>query len=404
MITKARSLVFSLILALLLTGGALALLGAGNGGPPPVLARGADSYDVYYVAPDCGGVSVTPCYTTVQDAVDAVDDPDDEVRVATGVYTGINTYGGLSQMAYISKSLTLRGGYSPGFTATNPAQYPTVLDAEGQGRVLYITDTVTVENFTLAGGSSNTGGGVYVTLRHGNHVTFATNVITGNTVTGGGGGGGIYIDGEGWHDGAATLYANTFQSNTAQNGGGLTIGNMGRSWACPAAEIENIVVTGNTFRHNTAHNGGGALQIWGSCMSFTDNTVVSNTAWTGGGLWLDSLSSGIAQANTIAYNTVDECGGGIRDHGWWTLEANQVLSNTAGHGGGICDVYLDTVYRANEIAYNQAGDAAGLYIADSKYSGGGYPTACSGENALYGNLIHDNTATQHGGGLYLVEC
>jgi len=357
----------------------------------------------HYVALDgtCGGQA--PCYTSVQAAVDAAG-PGDKIRVATGVYTGVQTRAGVMQIAYISKSLTLRGGYSLGFTATNPAHFPTVLDAEGQGRVFFITDTVTIENFILTGGSSTTGGGIYVTLRHGNHVTFATNVITGNTVTGGGGGGGIYIDGEGWHDGHVTLRANTFQSNTAQNGGGLTIGNMARSANCSPEDRDHVVVTGNTFRYNTAHNGGGALQIWESCMSFTDNTVMSNTAWTGGGLWLDSLSSGIAQANTIAYNTVGECGGGIRDEGWWTLKANQVLSNTAGYGGGICDVYLGTIYHANEIAYNHAGDAAGLYIADSKYSGGGYPTACSGDNALYGNLIHDNTATQHGGGLYLLEC
>ncbi|MGC9356888.1 MAG: hypothetical protein ACP5GX_03435, partial [Anaerolineae bacterium] len=357
----------------------------------------------HYVALDgaCGGQ--TPCYTNVQAAVDAAA-LGDEIRVATGVYTGVQTRDGVMQIAYISKSLTLRGGYSPGFTTTNSAQYPTVLDAQGEGRVLYITDTVTVENFTLTGGSSTTGGGVYVTLRHGNHVTFATNIITGNTVTGGGGGGGIYIDGEGWHGGAATLRANTFQSNRAQNGGGLTIGNMAWYGNCSPEDRDHVVVTDNTFCHNTAHNGGGALQIWESCMSFTGNTVVSNTANTGGGLWLDSLSSGVARDNTVAYNVVGECGGGIRDEGWWTLEANHVLSNTAGYGGGICDVYLDNVYRANEIAYNSAGDAGGLYIADSKYSGGGYPTACSGDNALYGNLIHDNSATQHGGGLYLREC
>ena len=58
----------------------------------------------YYVSLDgaCGGQ--TPCYTTVQAAVDALDDPGDEIWVATGVYTGVNGYGGLSQMVYTERT------------------------------------------------------------------------------------------------------------------------------------------------------------------------------------------------------------------------------------------------------------------------------------------------------------
>ena len=111
---RTNALVFSLGLALLFTGGVLAMLGASEGTLSPVLAQGPDGDSVYYVALDgaCGGN--TPCYTTVQAAVDAVDDPGDEIRVATGVYTGVQTRAGFDQIAYISKSLTLRGGYSPG--------------------------------------------------------------------------------------------------------------------------------------------------------------------------------------------------------------------------------------------------------------------------------------------------
>ena len=52
-------------------------------------AQGPDGYDTYYVAPvgSCGGK--TPCYATVQAAVDAADDPGDVVKVAAGTYTGV---------------------------------------------------------------------------------------------------------------------------------------------------------------------------------------------------------------------------------------------------------------------------------------------------------------------------
>ena len=68
------------------------------------LAQGPDGQATYYVdvAGTCGGQ--TPCYTTVQAAVDDVDDADDIVKVAAGTYTGVNSYGGESQLVYISKT------------------------------------------------------------------------------------------------------------------------------------------------------------------------------------------------------------------------------------------------------------------------------------------------------------
>lgn len=55
---------------------------------------------ILYVAPagDCGGV--TPCYTSVQDAVDAADEGDD-IRVATGSYGGVTVREGVAQTAHI---------------------------------------------------------------------------------------------------------------------------------------------------------------------------------------------------------------------------------------------------------------------------------------------------------------
>ena len=90
-------------------------------------------------------------YTSIQAAVDDANDGD-LIKVSTGVYTGVNNYGGLSQMVYISKTVVIRGGYTAAFTdPPDPKANPTTLDAQGQGRVLFITGMVspTVEGLRV---------------------------------------------------------------------------------------------------------------------------------------------------------------------------------------------------------------------------------------------------------------
>ncbi|MCK4470643.1 MAG: hypothetical protein KAW49_02545, partial [Anaerolineae bacterium] len=110
-----------------------------------------------YVAPNgtdennnCTDLKYNPC-ATVQHAVDyAV--TGDEVRVAQGVYTDVHTTGGYTQVVYLEKSLTLRGGYIiTDWDSSDPVACSTVLDAGGQGRVVYVAGDVapTIEGFHL---------------------------------------------------------------------------------------------------------------------------------------------------------------------------------------------------------------------------------------------------------------
>ena len=70
-------------------------------------------------------------YTSVQAAVDDASDGD-VIKVAAGSYTEINLRGGITQVVYVSKTVTLRGGYAPpNWDAHNRDANPTVLNAQG---------------------------------------------------------------------------------------------------------------------------------------------------------------------------------------------------------------------------------------------------------------------------------
>jgi hypothetical protein len=126
----------------------------------------------------------------VQAAVDAASDGD-VIKVATGVYTDVSArpapagYQGapasglITQVVYISKTVTIRGGYTSAFTEPpNPEANPTTLDAQGQGRVLLIAGVIspTAEGLRITGGdATGLGGGCcigqFITcdIRHGYH-------------------------------------------------------------------------------------------------------------------------------------------------------------------------------------------------------------------------------------------
>ena len=93
---------------------------------------------------DCSDLG-DPCQT-IQYAVDVADDGD-EILVATGIYTGVNvrprddvtTTGAVTQVVYVSKTVTIRGGYTAAFAGPpDPEVNETTLDAQGQGRVFYV--------------------------------------------------------------------------------------------------------------------------------------------------------------------------------------------------------------------------------------------------------------------------
>ena len=84
-------------------------------------------------------VCKTGCpYDDIQEAVDAANEGD-IIKVAAGSYIGVSSHEGVTQTVYLSKTLTIQGGYTTtNWTTPDPEVNITTLDAEGQGRVLYI--------------------------------------------------------------------------------------------------------------------------------------------------------------------------------------------------------------------------------------------------------------------------
>ena len=347
-------------------------------------------------------------YSSIQAAVDAANDGD-VIKVAQGTYTDIHVRAGITQVVYISKTVTLQGGYTTSNWATpDPTAHPTTLNAQGQGRVLVITgtSTATVEGLHITGGDAtglgallwggDAGGGVYVV---GATPVLSHNVIYGNTSSTAGGdldnGGGVCA-----LNSDAKFYANTIYSNTAgQFGGGLFL-------VYGAPLLSQNVITGNiadyyggglfldwsggTFNGNiiAGNEGtqrGGGLYLASGSPTLSGNTISDNKAWDGGGLYLGNSNAELS-GNTITANRASYGGGGLFLVHATPLLNGDVISGNVGHrGGGLymwesSPAMTNTVVSDNEIT-GATGKGAGLYF----------------EKSLGARMLHTTIARNTGG-------
>jgi len=332
---------------------ALVLLWLLGGGLPTAL-----SDSPHYVAPDGScGTGYTPCHATVQGAVDGANDGD-VIKVAAGTYTGVlgralplgylnpPASGLVTQVVYISKTVTIQGGYTPGnWTTPDPINNPTLIDAQGQGRALVIAGNITPTltglrltngNATGLGGgplpSPDGGGGVYIITAS---ATISNCQVFSNTADRGGG---FYLDSS-----PATLNGNAVLSNTInRSGGGLY---LYRSAA---------ILNGNTVRANTAAFYGGGLYVYQSAATFDGNSIISNTANDlGGGVYLFESSSTLM--NTIvADNRADSNGSGVAvEAASPRLLHTTIARNTGGDGSGVNVWSASAVVITNTILVSQ---------------------------------------------------
>ncbi|MBN1877296.1 MAG: right-handed parallel beta-helix repeat-containing protein, partial [Anaerolineae bacterium] len=345
-------------------------------------------------------------YSVLQEAVDAAGDGD-LIKVA-GYCDTLNASG--KEIVYITKTLTLQGGYSANFLAWDPTVYTTTLDPHFLGRAIVVEGVgvrPTIAGFYITHGNarnsrvnSNMGGGIYI-LRASPIVQ--NNIIAYNygsydpenpstNITGWGGG--ITVDRE---EADPIIRNNLIQYNTAEKGGGLL------TWECDETDTR-VRIEGNTFYSNTATTGSGGGALIGRC----DADVVGNifrdnyTCYDGGGARIEADywqgGAGVTfDGNRVENNIAENNGGGISLDSSLRLEMedNQIRHNTAanGNGGGLmyAGSYDISLYlRRNVISLNTAADCGGGAYFGSGASG-----------TLEGNRVEGNTAPRSGGGMYL---
>lgn len=306
-------------------------------------------------------------FTEIQAAADTAV-PDSEIWVATGVYTDVHEREGLWQMVYLDKALTLRGGYVPPFAASpDPAANPTVLDAGGQGRVVYITGTaVSLSNFHITGGNA-TGLG---------------------PAPSDGRGGGIYAG-----DTDLTLHNTVVYSNIASLNDGIGGG--------IAVQDGAITMTENIIRDNLAgytdYGAGGGLSVQRSDFYLMDNAILSNTAVYSGGTPALGHGGGIAISSSQ--------GQLVDNH----IEGNVALHDGhAGRGGGIYLVHGDQVTQSYQVLIaanlirgnigavhpvgNNDGEGGGIWLYGEDLSGSAPPL----QLAMTNNIFQENVGTVSG--------
>jgi hypothetical protein len=359
---KIKHLLVSLVLGL---GSAMALpwlLNQSGKGPPVVRAA---SYTVCPAGPPACD------YSSIQAALDAASDGD-VVKVAAGTYTDVSvrprrdvtTTGVVTQVVYINKAVTVRGGYTTtnGFAdPPDPHANPTTLDAQGQGRVLYITGDIspTVEGLRIVGGNDRGqgGGDYYVGIGFDDY------------------GGGVYII-----TAAVTISNSQVLSNTGHDcGGGLCLVNS------------EATLSNNIIAYNTAASFGGGLCLVDSGATLSGNSVVRNSAGDFGGglsLWRGNATLG---GNAIISNTAD-AGGGLLIEGGDTMLSNNVVADNRANseGSGLCIWGAHSHLLHTTIARNSGGDGSGLRV--------------DGSGTRYSSVVLTNTVlVSHGVGISITS-
>jgi parallel beta-helix repeat protein len=344
----------------------------------PVMAW-VDRYDRRTCWARVAGSSVD--YAAVQEAVDAAA-PGDTVKVA-GTCSGVEARGGAFQTVYLDKSITLRGGYTTtNWTTADPLTHPTTLDAQGEGRVIYISGPCepTVEGFDVTGGDAtglggtpnggDAGGGLLVSAAD---AVISNNRVFGNAAAEGGGvylrsSGGMLRDnvvstnthgGIALFSGDALLHANAVQGN---GGGGVFL------YVSESTVDDNLI----------ASNAGRGLSLFGSGATISGNIVVDNAD-----RGFDLTGSDAAlKGNVISSNA----NGGLSFYRSDAVLINNIVAgNQMDTARGALDIVASSPRLVhNTIAHNTGGDGVGVYVGDFA---GTYATALLTNTILVSHTV-----------------
>ena len=327
------------------------------------------------------GLTDSPVYTSVQSAIEAVTATSNTVKVAGYCNETVETITDFYQIAFISQSLTLRGGYSTtNWAVSDPVAAPTIFDALSIDRVMVISGTsgVRVENLTMINGynSDFPGGGLYVVAA--GAVISNTQVYSSRALYGGG----ILVE-----SGQLTLSGVELRGNTTSNEGGA-IYNAGQ-----------LTITDNSLIHNNSAGLGGGIVNEGELV-LEYSTVGTNTATAdGGGIANLSLAVLTMTNSTVSYNQAGDAGGGIANNGNVYLLNNTLSTNQAiNAGGGLFENGPAGTLKFTTVASNTAEVGAGLYLdtgslnlSNSLIANNQGSNNCSGSLTSQGHNLADDS-------------
>jgi hypothetical protein len=298
--------------------------------------------------------------SAVQQAIDVASDGD-VVKVA-GYCAGVSVRDGITQTAVIEKSLTIRGGYTnTNWIDFDPAGRPTTLDAQMNGRVMYVTGDIhtTIEGLRLTGGNAqnwgsgldgNAGGGIYIVTAT---VTLSGSEVFGNSAGqgldapdqygvggNGGSGGGIY------NDGILTIQNSVLHNNRAGNGG---------------SAVDYTGVPGS---------GGSGGSIYNNQTLSVVNSVIAASQAGDGAITHSPPGTNFGSGGD---------GGGIYNNNWLHLTASHIISNGTGsgyrngYGGGVFNhgsmIIISGTVDEN---YTRKGVYPGYHFGSNGGDGGGF--------------------------------
>ncbi len=335
------------------------------------------------------GSSWADAFSELEDALDFAC-MNDAIWVAAGTYYPTEEHGGEGEMCrsfQMKKGVAIYGGFAGDETAISdrdPSVNVTVLsgdigvagdDSDNCYHVFYHTatllldETAVLDGFTITGGGSFVGGGMY---NYESSPTLKDCIFTHNS--------GYYGGGMFNYDSSPTLMGCTFTDNTAYYGGGMYndessptltdctfAGNAGTSEGGGVYEYgTSSTFKGCIFSGNTADSYGGGMYSYNGSQVLVNSTFTDNAAGSGGGVYVDDTSSTI-EGCLFSGNTAEDDGGGIYNYGdseTIALANCTFTGNTAGNGGGMYNDY-GTVTLVNSLLWgNTATDSGDEMLND----------------------------------------
>lgn len=232
-----------------------------------------------------------------------------------------------------------------------------VIQANGNGRIMYAGGTVVLEDLVLkGGGNTNLGGGIYV--RPAGMLTMKDCTLT--------------------------------DCNATTSGGGLYIASNG------SANLSGCTISGNKATDETNGIGGG---IMANGTLIADGTSISNnnSGKDGGGIYIASDVTATITDCTISENSANSTGGGLKIYSPAKLTNCEILQNSSGgDGGGLECICRDTT-QINVTFTN-----CKIIGKNTSGNNGGGVSINSNVKATFNNCeINGNTAKYNGGGLLL---